>query len=80
MKLPQLLTIDQAADRITSAGIPYSAATLRLWRRTWPDGDRKGPPPLLVTPRRLRYRAEDIDEFIRAAAGAAAREPGAVSG
>lgn len=66
-----LLTKEQASERMRSYGIEYSVATLRAWRSTWPDGERKGPMPLLISPRRLRYRQSDVDAFIGAAIKAA---------
>lgn len=80
MPPPKLLDINQAAVYLTKRGIRTSPSALRNWRKTWPTGERKGPVPLLLHPRCLRYDPEDCDTFIadyferarRAATGEAA--------
>lgn len=65
MNAPVLLNITEAAAYLTERGIPVSVPTLRDWRKTWPSGDRKGPRPILVTPRKLRYRQDECDDLVR---------------
>jgi hypothetical protein len=60
-----LLTKEQASERMRAAGVDYSVASLRKWRPTWPNGECKGPKPLLLSPRKLRYRESDVDAFVR---------------
>jgi hypothetical protein len=73
MDCSDLLTIDQAAARMTERGYPVSVPTLRKWRPTWPNGDCRGPQPLLISKRRLRYRPEACDKFVDDALAAATR-------
>lgn len=66
-----LLTREEACARMGKAGLDYSPWTLRAWRSTWPTGERRGPMPLLLSPRKLRYRQADVDAFIAEVIGAA---------
>ena len=59
-----LMSIAEAAAYITQRGYPVAARTMRDWRATWPDGERKGPTPLLISTRRLRYSRDDCDVFV----------------
>lgn len=80
METEDLIDIREAAARMTARGYTVSAATLRKWRPTWPNGKCMGPQPLLISTRRLRYRGPNCDEFVDhafAAAEAAARRPAA---
>jgi len=74
-----LLTKEQTVERMRAAGVDYSVSTLRVWRTTWPDGQRKGPMPLIIGPRKLRYRPSDVDDFVKATIEAAERMAGADS-
>lgn len=61
----RLLTVREASAYLTERlGTPISVDTLRNWRRTWPDGVRTGPVPLLLSPRKLRYAQADCDEYV----------------
>ena len=78
--LPEYLTIEQTAELMSSLGIKTSVPTLREWRRTWPDGERRGPKPLLLSPRRLRYSKASVrtvvTEMVETADRAANAPPG----
>lgn len=73
MTPPKLLTIGETADLMTQLGYPIAAPTLRTWRKNWIKGDRKGPTPLLLNARRLRYDARDVEEVTRELLAAARR-------
>jgi hypothetical protein len=51
-----LVTIDELAEIL-----PWSVATFRRWRSTWPNGECTGPKPVLVRGRLLYSRQGAID-------------------
>jgi hypothetical protein len=59
------MDIHETSRYLTERGIEVSVPTLRGWRKTWPTGVCRGPRPILVTPRKLRYTQHDCDALIR---------------
>lgn len=57
--MDDLITIDQAAELL-----PWSVATLRRWRTTWPSGRCVGPKPRLVEGR-LFYVEREVKDWLR---------------
>jgi hypothetical protein len=70
---PDYLTIQQTADLMTGLGRPVSVAELRRWRSSWIRGDRRGPSPLLLSTRCLRYERKDVIKATRDMIDAARR-------
>jgi len=56
----KLLTMRQLSER---TGRPLS--TLRFWRTSWPDGDRRGPEPLEIEGR-IQYAESAVDAWLKA--------------
>lgn len=70
---PDLLTVDETAALMTSLGYDIAPDTLRGWRRAWLKGEHKGPTPLLLTARRLRYERSNVVETVAEMLAAARR-------
>ena len=62
----KLMTIAETSRYLSERlGVPVAVETLRTWRKTWPDGVRRGPEPRFPSPKALRYAACDCDAYVR---------------